>query len=135
MPSTVLTPASVLRTARVGDQLPRRVVDRTRARRLDATAMLVPGERPLDEYRAALERHADEFGTWDGRVVVTEADGEEAHRLLIVDRYGQVYAVHDATDSASLPDADALTEWFRFLATACPECGVLDDPVFSGPTP
>ena len=34
-----------------------------------------------------------------------------------------------------LPDAAALEEWFRFLATACPECGVIDDPVWSGPTP
>lgn len=135
MPSTLLTPAGVLRTARVGDQLPRSVVDRTRARRLDATTMLVPGQGPLDEYRAALEAAAGEFGLWDGRVLVTEADGEKAHRLLIVDRYGQVYAVHDAADPADLPDADALTEWFRFLATACPECGVLDDPVYSGPTP
>ena len=126
---------SVLRTARVGDQLPRSVVDRARARRLDATAMLVPGQGRLDEYLAAIDAHAHEFGLWDGRVVVAEADGEEAHRLLIVDRYNQVYAVHDATDAADLPDADALTEWFRFLATACPECGVLDDPVFSGPTP
>ena len=30
---------------------------------------------------------------------------------------------------------DALEEWFRFLATACPECGVIDDPVAFGPTP
>ena len=29
---------------------------------------------------------------------------------------------------------DELSEWFRFLATACPECGVIDDPLLSGPT-
>jgi hypothetical protein len=56
------------------------------------------------------------------------------HRLLIVDRYGQVYSVSNADAAADLPDADALTDWFRFLATACPECGVIDDPNLSGPT-
>ena len=56
-------------------------------------------------------------------------------RLLVLDRYGQVYAVHDADDAVDLPDADALEEWFRFLATACPECGVIDEPPRYGPTP
>ena len=67
--------------------------------------------------------------------MVLAADGGPNHRLLIVDRYRQVYAVHDEADAARLPDADALEEWFRFLATACPECGVIDDPTAAGPTP
>ncbi len=128
---TLATP----RAARVGDILPRRLVDGPHARRLEATALLIPGSRPLDAYRFSLEAGADEFAAWDGRVVVTDADGEPAHRLLVVDRYRQVYAVHDATSAADLPDAHALSEWFRFLATACPECGVLDDPMLTGPTP
>ena len=66
---------------------------------------------------------------------MADPDGEATHRLLVVDRYGQVYAVHDEANAADLPDADALEEWFRFLATACPECGVLDDPLLAGPTP
>ncbi|MDQ2674453.1 MAG: hypothetical protein M3Y40_07330 [Chloroflexota bacterium] len=125
---------SIGRAARVGDILPRRLVDRPRARRLEASALLIPGANALDTYRSALEDNADEFAGWDGRVVVTDADGEPAHRLLVVDRYRQVYAVHDAADAADLPDAGALSEWFRFLATACPECGVLDEPILSGPT-
>jgi hypothetical protein len=67
-------------------------------------------------------------------VVVLPSDGGEAHRVVVVDRYGQVYAVFDG-DEEVLPDAAALEEWFRFLATACPECGVLDDPIGRGWTP
>ncbi len=126
---------SIARTARVGDILPRRLIDRPHARRLEATALLIPGSGALGEYRSSLEAGADEFSSWDGRVVVADSDGEPAHRLLVVDRYRQVYAIHDATDAAELPDAHALSEWFRFLATACPECGVLDDPLLAGPTP
>lgn len=96
--------------------------------------MLVPGQDAPAAYVAELEARAADFGAWDGRVVVTEPDGEPSHRLLVVDRYNQVYAVHDAGDASDLPDADALEEWFRFLATACPECGVIDDPLVAGPT-
>jgi hypothetical protein len=124
-----------LRGARVGDRLPRRLLDHASARRIDATALLVPGaDAPtgrIDAWRAT----EAEFSAWDGRVVVAESDGESEHRLLVVDRYGQVYAVHDTADADQLPDAGALSEWFRFLATACPECGVIDDPLLAGPTP
>ena len=123
------------RDARVGDRLPSSVVDRRRARRVEATAVLAPGRHETDAYLAALASRRPEFAAWDGDVVVLPADGEPDHRLLIVDRYRQVYAVHDEADAAHLPDADALEEWFRFLATACPECGVLDDPLLTGPTP
>ncbi len=81
-----------------------------------------------------LERGAGGFADWDGQVIVADPDGEVAHRLLVVDRYRQVYAVHDSADAGDLPDAHELSEWFRFLATACPECGVLDDPLLAGPT-
>lgn len=125
----------LLRTARVGDQLPPSIVDRSKARRLDATALLVPGAGGAAAYIGGLEGHADDFAAWDGRVVVAEPDGEAAHRLLVVDRYGQVYAAHDEADVASLPTPHDLEEWFRFLATACPECGVLDEALLTGPTP
>lgn len=125
---------SIARTARVGDILPRRLVDRPHARRLEATALLIPGAGSLDAYRSELEAADADFAGWDGRVIVTDADREPAHRLLVVDRYRQVYAVHDETDAGDLPDAKAVSEWFRFLATACPECGVLDDPLLAGPT-
>jgi hypothetical protein len=121
------------RAARVGDLLPR--ISRRRVRRLEATAYLLPGSADAGPYIAALQPHADDFAAWDGELIVADADGERSHRLLILDRYGQVYAIHDADEADELPDANALEEWFRFLATACPECGVIDDPVLSGPTP
>jgi hypothetical protein len=119
----------------VGDLLPRRIVDREHARRLEATAILQPGTASIDTYRSGLADGAGDFADWDGRVLVLEPDAEPMHRLLVVDRYRQVYAAHDAADAGELPDAHALSEWFRFLATACPECGVLDEAVLSGPTP
>lgn len=124
-----------LRAARVGDHLPPSIVDRSKARRLDATALLVPGARGAAAYVDRLESHADDFAAWDGRVVVAEPDGEATHRLVIVDRYGQVYAIHDEADADALPTPHDLEEWFRFLATACPECGVLDEALLTGPTP
>lgn len=96
--------------------------------------MLVPGAERADALLADLAARADDFAAWDGRLLVTEPDGKPSHRLLIVDRYNQVYAVHESADASELPAADALEEWFRFLATACPECGVIDDPLLSGPT-
>ena len=132
---TAAPESAIARNARVGDILPRRLVDRPHVRRLEATALLLPGTASLDGYLAALRAGAAAFADWDGRVIVADADGTPAHRLLVVDRYRQVYAVHDEADAADLPDAHALTEWFRFLATACPECGVLDDPLLAGPTP
>ncbi len=131
MPTTAADP----RSARVGDYLSRSLIGRRGARRIDATALLVAGAQSPEEYLGELEARTDDFADWDGRIQTLAADGQSPHRLLIVDRYGQVYAVHDATTTDELPDADALEEWFRFLATACPECGVIDDPVRTGPTP
>lgn len=125
----------LIRRARIGDLLPPDLIDFGRARRHDATAFLVPGASPLDGYPARLESSRDDFAAWDGRVVVMPADGAAEHRVLIVDRYGQVYEAIDVRDASSLPAAAALEEWFKFLATACPECGVLDDPIGRDWTP
>ena len=122
------------RHANVGDLLPPTLVDRRRARRLDATALLLPGHQQTDAYLDSLSLRAKDFEAWDGAIAVLEPDGQSDHRLLIVDRYSQVYAVHESRDASDLPGAHALEEWFRFLATACPECGVLDDALIGGPT-
>ena len=127
--SLVAPSPSRLRVARVGDQLGPDAVARPALRRLDATALVLPGTAPLDAYRAAISAATDDFAAWDGRVTFLEPDGVSEHRVLIVDRYGQVYAAVDAADASGLPDVAALEEWFRFLATACPECGVIDDPL------
>ena len=128
-------PDHPLRSVRVGDLLPPSVIGRPAARVLDATALLVPGEANTDDYVAALAERAADFSDWDGRFAVADPDGAPMHRLAVVDRYGQVYSVTDAETTAELPDAAALTDWFRFLATACPECGVIDDPIGRGWTP
>ena len=124
-----------LRGAVMGEILPPNLLAPTTTRRIDGLAVLIPGTRPLEGYLAGLAAAEADFRAWDGRVLVLEADGVASHRLLIVDRYGQVYDVTDAAQAEDLPDVGALEQWFRFLATACPECGVLDDPVASGPVP
>ena len=120
--------ATLLRDARTGDILPPATVDVGGARRLDATAFVLPGSGRLDAYLAALSGAERDFAAWDGRVVVLGPNRAPRHRLVIVDRYGQVYDVVEGADAEVLPSAAALEEWFKFLATACPECGVIDDP-------
>jgi hypothetical protein len=120
--------AALLRAVQIGDLLPSSAVRTARARRLEATAFVVPGIGDLGPYLRSLDARSDELSAWDGRVVILAGDGGEDHRVIIVDRYGQVYEAVSAADAGSLPNAGALEEWFRFLATACPECGVIDDP-------
>lgn len=120
---------SLARAARVGELLPDALLPGGPLRRMDAAALLLPGEQDLRRYLAALDGAAHEFAIWSGRIVTLRPDGERLHRVLIVDRYGQVYDVVETADERSLPGAGDLTQWFRFLATACPECGVIDDPL------
>jgi len=134
-PIAASPPPSPLRALHVGDRVPSAALGPRRLRTLDATAVLVPGREGADGIVARLRGAADAFAAWDGRVHVTSPDGEAAHRLLVVDRYRQVYAVYDEAEADALPDVHELSEWFRFLATACPECGVLDEALLSGPTP
>ena len=99
-----------------------------RVRRLEATAFVIPGASDLRAYARELAARETEFAAWDGVVTWLEPDGDPAHLVAVADRYGQVYEVTTTADAAALPSTSALVEWFRFLATACPECGVLDDP-------
>ena len=126
---------SVLRAARVGDRLPRRLLAPATTRAIEAAAVLVPGPQRPRAYLDRLRDGEQDFAAWDGRLVVTGPDGTPVHRLLVVDRYNQVSAVHDEADADELPNVATLNAWFRFLATACPECGVIDDPLLGGPTP
>jgi hypothetical protein len=135
MTSTAVATSGTLRALRVGDRVPTSSLGPMSMRRLEATALVVPGRNGLGTYLAELESFGRAFADWDGRVHVVEPDGAASHRLLVVDRYRQVYAVHDATAADALPGPEELSEWFRFLATACPECGVIDDPLLTGPTP
>lgn len=119
---------ALARTARVGDLLPDALLAGRALRRVDATALLLSGQQDPAGYLADLEAASGEFAAWNGRVMALPPDGNRRHRLLMVDRYGQVYDVVDAADASALPTATELAEWFKFLATACPECGVIDDP-------
>jgi hypothetical protein len=69
--------------------------------------------------------------------VLNDADEAAARRLglagggaalFVADRYGQIYEVAGAPSAAGLPAASELEEWAKFLATQCPECGVIDEP-------
>jgi hypothetical protein len=48
--------------------------------------------------------------------------------LVIADRYGQIYELAEASAAGELPSAEEIEEWTKFLATQCPECGVIDEP-------
>ena len=43
-----------------------------RARRLDATAFVLPGTGRIEDYVAALSGAAPDFAAWDGRIAVVE---------------------------------------------------------------
>lgn len=122
---------SRLRSAKVSDVLPSSLVPPASGRGLESAALLLPGRGPFEAYLAELAAARSDFAEWDGRLLVAPPappDEAPAHRLLIVDRYGQVYWTGEALSADELPNAAELTEWFKFLATSCPECGVLDDP-------
>lgn len=123
-----------LRNVLVGDLLPADALARRSVRGIEATALVLPGPRDLHAYLRRLEAAQDAFAAWDGLVQAFEPDGASVHRVLVVDRYGQVYALFDGSER-DLPNVADLEEWFRFLATACPECGVLDDPIGRGWVP
>ena len=68
--------------------------------------------------------------------VVTEATGEAEHcgvgagedAILIADRWGEIYHGARGESPEALPAAEEITNWFVYLATQCPECGVPDHP-------
>lgn len=47
--------------------------------------------------------------------------------LIVADRFGEAFEVIRVQEGhESLPSADAIESWLRFLAIQCPECGVPD---------
>lgn len=55
-----------------------------------------------------------------GAVTVPDTFGG-APRVIVADRFGDVYHVHDGGPAHALPEPRALEEWLRFIATQCPE--------------
>lgn len=109
-------------------------------------------------YREALESAGAMLGRWKARLLVVlpgrgaePAGGGEARRvsaavddggilrrrlgidpaegtLLVADEWGVLYAAERSSDPGRLPDAGEISDWLRFIATQCPECGVPDEP-------
>jgi hypothetical protein len=69
-------------------------------------------------------------GQWDALGVPA---GESA--LIIADRWGEVYVARHSTSVSDFPAASEIEQWVRFLATQCPECGVIDEPGYGEWTP
>lgn len=90
------------------------------------------------DYRRNLVAARPDFRAWDGRLVVAEpqpVDDMEADtatvtvpdtfggapRVIVADRFGDVYHVREGGPAHELPEPRALEEWLRFIATQCPE--------------
>jgi hypothetical protein len=63
-----------------------------------------------------------------GRLRRSLGVGAEWWGLFVADRWGVLYFATRRRHAAELPDAAELREWVKFLATQCPECGVIDEP-------
>ncbi|HSL72589.1 MAG TPA: hypothetical protein VK864_20230 [Longimicrobiales bacterium] len=103
-----------------------------------------------EAYIAAVEAHLADLRDWYGRpLLVTERAvrqgalpcvqagpdvwqeigiGPHPMALIIADRWGVVYHAVATQAMTDLPGPDEIEEWVRFLATQCPECGVIDEP-------
>lgn len=154
MASTIRVP-DILPPLRLStpDGAPRRIQPTPR----DALVLiwLDGADREAMGYIAELARAAKDIEYWYAHIVVVVAEdvrdlsdsglsldvrlddgalarqlGLDGHRavLIIADRYGQVYFTERAESASELPDAGEVEQWTRFLATQCPECGVIDEP-------
>src|SRR5262245_48032018 len=101
-------------------------------------------------YLESWERALPDLMSWYGRpLLVTESAppdthipwviaraqdwthlGIEAHAnaLIIADRWSMVYFAQQTMTFTDLPGATEVEQWLRYLATQCPECGVIDEP-------
>lgn len=75
-------------------------------------------------YIAALAAHDEALQQHETTAVITRdrVDSLPPPAVLIADRWGEIVMTDSARDVASLPKADDLVEWARFVAHACPEC-------------
>ncbi|MFW6205883.1 MAG: hypothetical protein ACOC5I_01460, partial [Gemmatimonadota bacterium] len=88
----------------------------------------------------AADAAALQDGLPSGVDVVTDPDRAFLGRIgvgngpvvLVADRYGQVFHRQDAGAEHAVVEPRELEEWLRYLATQCPECGVLDQPGRAG---
>lgn len=76
------------------------------------------------DHHGKLRVLADVGGAARGRIGIAAGNAG----LVIADRYGQVYEVNEVSAEVVLPSPGEIEEWVKFLATQCPECGVIDEP-------
>jgi hypothetical protein len=90
---------------------------------------------PCSLYRDQLMAARADFAAWDGRlavvapaamdappdVLVVRDDFGAAPRIVVADRFGDVYHVEEGGAAHALPGPRVLEEWLRFIATQCPE--------------
>lgn len=69
-------------------------------------------------------RLVDDRGMARRRLGLSPAEGA----VLIADEWGMIYAAECSPDVTGLPDVEEISDWLRFIATQCPECGVPDEP-------
>ncbi|MGH7462112.1 MAG: hypothetical protein ACREMA_13960 [Longimicrobiales bacterium] len=55
--------------------------------------------------------------------------------LIITDRWSVIYVARSTRTFSDLPPVTEVEEWLRYLATQCPECGVIDEPGYGEWTP
>ena len=78
---------------------------------------------PMRAYADRLARRQPDVAAHDTRYVVTHdvVPGVPHPGMAIADRWGEIYAVFDAS-APDLPGADDVVEWLRYIHHECPEC-------------
>ena len=97
-------------------------------------------------YAGVLTEAAPEVGAWSGRIILVahRTDRLDLRRLrdagvrvvedpkrvmvvdeasvAIADEWGEIFFAVAADDIHSLPSADEIADWVRFISIQCPEC-------------
>jgi len=66
---------------------------------------------------------ADPEGGWKRAVQTALSVEQDGVLLLVLDRYAAPRAVSAAAEAGGLIGPAEATDWLRFLALECPECG------------
>jgi peroxiredoxin len=74
---------------------------------------------------------SDDAGQTTQRIV---GPGNHA-ALCVADRYGIIYVIDAAPDTASLPPASTVVEWLEYVEIQCPECTDGSDPIWRTSAP
>lgn len=64
----------------------------------------------------------DPDGLFHRGVGATDGTGRPVPAVFVTDRFREIYAI------CSLPDAQEIIDWLRFINIQCPECGVPEWP-------